>query len=1179
MEQVRASRSLLRVELTGEDQHLDDSTNGAAMSGDATNLGTVVSWRVGGGRRGLDASGRFWRNASAPGPGNLSRGWRTGWIITGALVLAVLLVSAFWLISLLRLPRPARLVLVGAGYESNLQIPHNSYGWRGLQDLAALADQPVSSWIARACDARYGRSSGPIRLEVEAKDRWGEALKGVPEPTIVVVMALHGGVDAEGAYLLPQDAKARPEAKDRLRMTEVLRLFGTLPRSKKKVLILDATGMPYHRELGMFRNDFALELKKLEPEIKKIPNFVVIGASDEGQRSWASDVWGRTAFLHFLSRALGGEADRSPVRSGQARGARVNLEQVFDYLAIHVKNWAATHCRAPQQPLILPSGEAGRRLARSIELPSVRGLEQPRSPESNQPSSIEQAITGSWEDYRKLAALVVQPGVTAPISWRRYEQLLCRYQELLRASGRSGEGDYGDIVAAMEAQRLDIEQSRTIRLNAARSATLTIPVAEGGTGASGETLDPAAPAPDVQSWFDKNWWQRADGQEQSIWMERKGKEASGDTRNLAAQVGDLVLRQAIADPAGNLDRAARLAKLLDQPPQRPAELNFLVMVQRDLPGNWKAAGGDELIRRALSIRRLAERAALGLPDQATAPDQVVASPVVAAWSSAKVAEGDAQRRQAEDLLFGSDLGNLVTPAYDQAELAYKAAIKAAGEVRSAILARDRALSDLIPITDWLAAWYPPPEQVERLASLVAATEGLWKNVHELGRILETPDFNKVNPTPTPTDGAGAGSGLDAAAKRVADAHGRLRTEIDDFLDECVKATAVPASTDKAVFERRTIAGALSLPWLARERRLDMLRRGTESFRAGDHNGIGEDTNDVSRAIDTAARQNDDLCVDFRRRLAVALLGTEDSAVSTPAGAQPALESRTIANRLERRVEEIKLLLGRPDSPHGPERPAQLARLDRLARVLDGVSNERVYSQSGSVDGLRSLRLDDYLVRQARRTQGDLWLDDSGAAVPYFRRVAGDCLDDAQQIDKALHDVRRDQIAAIRAGLGKPEEIRLVGPKELIVTSELRGGFRYGIESDDQPDLRNGQAALWFQSQGESFKFEQPANPGRRQALSLGAAAAGTFRKSRSHSRASLPVRIQPARGRPCWGKFTFAAEPSAWRPWLTATRTRAGGSFELRRRRAVGSLSVRIRRQSAGSVSAPSRLSLMPPVA
>src|SRR5271157_3325157 len=103
------------------------------MSAETTNLGTLVSWRPGSGRRGIDRSRRFWRNASSQS-GPASGGWRTGWIIAGALALGVCLVSFLWLLNLLRLPRPARLVLVGAGYESNLQIPHHSYGWTGLQD-------------------------------------------------------------------------------------------------------------------------------------------------------------------------------------------------------------------------------------------------------------------------------------------------------------------------------------------------------------------------------------------------------------------------------------------------------------------------------------------------------------------------------------------------------------------------------------------------------------------------------------------------------------------------------------------------------------------------------------------------------------------------------------------------------------------------------------------------------------------------------------------------------------------------------------------------------------------------------------------------------------------------------------------------------------------------------------
>ena len=322
-------------------------------------------------------------------------------------------------------------------------------------------------------------------------------------------------------------------------------------------------------------------------------------------------------------------------------------------------------------------------------------------------------------------------------------------------------------------------------------------------------------------------------------------------------------------------------------------------------------------------------------------------------------------------------------------------------------------------------------------------------MHELGRILDDPDFNNISPTPTAADGAGAGAGVEAAAKRVAETHGLLKTDVDRFLNACLATTALPASADNAVFERRTIVGALSLPWLDKERRLEILKRGLESFRAG----ISEDHGGEPQANHTADRQNGDRCVDFRRRLALALLGTEESPVSAPTADQPTLEGRRIATLFERRVEEIKTLIGQPDSPRGPEWAAKLASVDRLARTLDGVSNERVYSQSGFADRLRSLRLEEYLIRLAGRTRGDLWLDDSGAAVPYFRRVAGACLDDAQQIDKGLYDVRRDQIAATRTGLAQTDEIRLVAPKELIVTSEVHGGFRYAIEADNQPDLQ------------------------------------------------------------------------------------------------------------------------------
>ncbi len=132
---------------------------------DETTLGTVVTWRVGGSPRGIDPSGRFWRRAPSHRHGEASRNGRAARIVAAALALFVGVGACLWLISLLRLPRPARLVLVGAGYEANLQIPHNAYGWRSLQALKSLSEQPVSSWMARLCSARYQPAGEPSLLD------------------------------------------------------------------------------------------------------------------------------------------------------------------------------------------------------------------------------------------------------------------------------------------------------------------------------------------------------------------------------------------------------------------------------------------------------------------------------------------------------------------------------------------------------------------------------------------------------------------------------------------------------------------------------------------------------------------------------------------------------------------------------------------------------------------------------------------------------------------------------------------------------------------------------------------------------------------------------------------------------------------------------------------------------
>src|SRR6266849_3133903 len=65
-------------------------------------------------------------------------------------------------------PKGAALVLLGAGYENNLAIPHNAYGMNGLNDLAAIAKKgpPPSRWSwSDTGDLRLGH--GPQTLGVD----------------------------------------------------------------------------------------------------------------------------------------------------------------------------------------------------------------------------------------------------------------------------------------------------------------------------------------------------------------------------------------------------------------------------------------------------------------------------------------------------------------------------------------------------------------------------------------------------------------------------------------------------------------------------------------------------------------------------------------------------------------------------------------------------------------------------------------------------------------------------------------------------------------------------------------------------------------------------------------------------------------------------------------------------
>ena len=156
-----------------------------------------------------------------------SRSFKVAGALLGFLACLAALVV---LIILIWPPSSVALVLVGADYADNLMIPHNILGWKGIEAIDALARTPPP-W-ALFQPARF-KPIGMIH-KIDRPDDWDKLIKDLvksrfEQQTIVIVLALHGGSDSEGAYLCP-DRMAGPE--ERLDLSHVIKSMAELPPEK-----------------------------------------------------------------------------------------------------------------------------------------------------------------------------------------------------------------------------------------------------------------------------------------------------------------------------------------------------------------------------------------------------------------------------------------------------------------------------------------------------------------------------------------------------------------------------------------------------------------------------------------------------------------------------------------------------------------------------------------------------------------------------------------------------------------------------------------------------------------------------------------------------------------------------------------------------------------------------------
>jgi hypothetical protein len=910
--------------------------------------------------------GPRWRSEPAtPRPDRVNRS-RT---ILVALGFLFLLAAVLWVCLWFWPPGPTGLVLLGAGYEDNLAVPHNVYGRNALAQIA--------DW-ARSGGAHLHGEPRELRTTTD----WDIDLAKVRERTILLFLALHGGVDSQGAYLLTQNAllpnngEPRDETKEKLRLAEVIDRLARIP-DKNVVLILDATQLDAHWPLGMLHNDFARELDRLNQRIAENPHLIVLSASGPDQRSWVCEEWRQTAFGHYLLEGLKGAATRDH---------RLNAAALYEYVAEHVSRWARDNRNALQTPVLLPHGEEGLRRARGIHLAWVSGY-TPAAADPGPAFQPPELLTEAWKKYLLLEGQNPAPWVYAPQLWTTYQAATLRYEQLLRA---------GDAAAAskMTARLAELEQEiQRAQYVTLASASNSLPM----TAVTGRSLPPPARYEAVLAQL----WTAEPKELAKKWEElQKGLDPQARQWQ-RLRLSELLLKRAADDPAGNLARSVELLHRIDDAASpRPAEAHFLAMLRRDLLNPPPPA---ELLAEALRVRVQAERAALGLGD-ADEPTDYSYCEEVAPRVAAKVREADESRRLGEDLLFMQEKSQRDAAAsyLQKAKLLYTSAQQDAAVVRRALATRDHVLQILPAYSHSLAGQRLPEGKVKRRldTEMLDSARGLWQEVHALGQLLATPGGAENKP-----------QALARQSEAVRVAFDALRTSLEkqwEVLDR-VEGPEVWRDIDDALAAPIPDNG-LRMRLLTSQRRIARRILIDSAARPGSAPPVSEQTN-RERAQWEAARQG---------RLALQAVGqpwfeqTQQPQNEKFSQVEHRLEhfvveenwwqslriaGAEIAARRQQMTTRIEAIQRGLKEVDPAKAPALLSEAARLTRQLDVPGAMAV--RQDPVREWRLLQVQNLLLRQAGRTLDDHWFAEAPADPPYYRVSGLAYVADAQRLRAPL----------------------------------------------------------------------------------------------------------------------------------------------------------------------------------
>lgn len=986
--------------------------------------------------------GRSAKAASRARRGRFGFAWAAFLLVCGGFV---------WLSTWVRPPQPGRLVLIGAGYETNLLVSDNAAGLGSLKQLAALGDKAPLLKLA---------PDGLVELRSDVA--WQPNLERLKEPLLVVAISAHGGKDARGPYLLPNDADLRDTDRQRIRVEALLDQLAKLPAGQRKLLILDTVFMPSQAALGMLNNDFARALHDLDARIKSIPNLVVLCSTSPDELSWAAPEWGSTAFGHFLADGIRGLADEDGDR-------RIDAYELWKYTRDNVNNWARINRFAEQTPMLLPTGPEGERRARHILL-SLADRDFKTSPPEERPESS-LALKAAWEKWAALRDMTPMPAVYAPLRWQRYQAGVLRVERLLR----QGDTDGAERMQA-ELDRWDAQMRQ--------DADLPAPSLKQTWSLSGY----AAPADeDLTKQFDTLWNAAKDEDAETIWADWV-KAGSKDPALAPPRraITRLILDRLTQQPSEIAKAGQRLRMIRDGNTPYPPEPHFALMFSRDGPTNPPAGAFNTTLPLALEVRQLAERTALS-PD----PKDYAYSERLDPWIGAAWLAVDHTREAGQDLMLsGSPIAwKEAHSQIKRAEAGYRDVQTDAALVRKAFAARDRVQSRLAFYQTWALKKALPDAELdkallevaqqchaldEHLAQLEPAAPGsLAKDANLLSKAWD--DIEARHLKHAQQIRASRTVDIGDARQILRDAEAVLAVPFADRLD----IVARQAKLSRMILIEGVPPTATKLPNTASQTAQQWGKR----YGAFTISRLG------STWFDRWSRPGSESFTQVSRQLEVFGVETKWWDAASVAGEQ-------IGQRIVRSGEELRRLTTLDPKASLAESRAALQDADRIIRLADARA-PIMPTKLGPATMYRAWLTADLLARQSLRTWQDHWFDDNPAAEPYFRTVCRGYQLDTQKIAATLGSppAWKQSLAAWNQKLQEPGELALVdvsgktvdaagklvpsGDRFAVLTSETALQRDYRLQPSREGDVTpGGNPVVWV----EAFQGITPIEPRERERI-------------------------------------------------------------------------------------------------